>query len=265
MYKQQHPTPVRPGASSVWCAAAFTVALLCASPAGAAPITCGYGGSETASEGCGPVPLEEQWQEGGQWHRFNFGDYFFDLALFGVMGSGEVEITDLLVGEGEFSENFYDQACDEYFCEGEPPVPDFEHEPPQSGAYDCIGMVAGENGCVEFRLVASPSQGSDFSWTNYEFKIDWLQTYTSNANGIFRVLRDSNDDGFYDEDMCSKAGEGNYPECVYSHDPFIISGDTDFSTVIGVSAVPEPAALSLLGSGLIALWHQRRRARATSR
>jgi hypothetical protein len=77
------------------------------------------------------------------------------------------------------------------------------------------------------------------------------------------VLRDIDDDGFYDEDMCLEAGgelgEDNYVPCVYDPFPFIISGDTDFSTVTpALASVPEPGTIALLSSGVIALWYRKR-------
>ena len=83
------------------------------------------------------------------------------------------------------------------------------------------------------------------------------------GNLVAGILHDVDDDGFWDYDMCVTAG---YDDCEYvanGIDPFISSGDTDFSSfIVHAPAAPEPALLGLLASGLGGLLYRRRRSRS---
>lgn len=229
--------------------------LTAAAPAAfAEPITisCGYGSNwgETGSEGCEALDQGEGFQSS----QFAWDNYFFDLTLFDVEGSGNISVTDNPMSQAQFQFK----------------ISDFEDFGVAShlGSYVCIPMVApngsdpGDAPCRDFAISAE----GQLTWARYEFKIDWAWDSHGNgydgSNGRARVLRDFNDDGFYDEDMCLAAGddlgEDNYVPCEYSQFPFIISGDTDFSTVTPAIAVPEPGTLALFGGALAALWYRRR-------
>ena len=231
--------------------------------ASAEPISCGYGESGYPPN-CG-------WSsgEGSETATFDWDDYFFELTLYGVSGFGDITITDNPMSESDFQSKLEDEVIIDF-----EEITTFAHTPtPHAGSYVCIPMVE-PNGadpldapCRDFAIVADDT----LSWENYAFKIDWNWDSHNNgydgSDGRARVLRDHSNDGygFYDEDMCIQAElvGGNYVPCEYSPFPFIISGDTDFSTVTpALALVPEPAAMALLGSGVIALWHRRRSARS---
>jgi hypothetical protein len=233
--------------------------LLFAPASYAEPITisCGFGSNwgETGSDGCEALDTGDGFQSS----QFEWGEYLFELTLFNVDGTGNVNVTDNPMSESQFQFKLNDEIIFEDFGVAS-----------HLGNYVCIPMVA-PNGsdpndapCRDFAIDAEGS----LTWQRYEFKIDWSWDSHNNgydgSGGLARVLRDFNDDGFYDEDMCLQAGrdlgEDNYVPCEYSQFPFIISGDTDFSTVTpAIAAVPEPGALALVGSGLIAMWYRKRR------
>ena len=230
------------------------------STAQAEPITisCGFGGAWGGSgddEGC--APDFEGSPEGAQRTAFNWADYLFRLTLYGVEGTGSIEVTDHPMDEEEFQSKLEEPIIEDFFAIALSAFP---------VSYTCIPMVDPSTDsapCRDFEVTPSGS----LSWDRYEFAIDWEWDSQNNGyNGLggrARVLRDIDTDGFYDEDMCVEAGgdlgEDNYVPCIYSPFPIIISGDTDFSTVTAaITDVPEPASVALLGSGLIALWYRRR-------
>lgn len=220
-------------------------------------ITCGFGSNwgETGSESCESLDAGEGFQSSA----FEWGEYLMELTLYDVDGSGSISVTDNPMSEAEFQSKLNDQIIDDFSVAS------------HLGNYVCIPMVTpnasdpGDAPCRDFAISAD----GELTWARYQFKIDWSwDSHNSGydgSGGLARVLRDFNDDGFYDEDMCLEAGddlgEDNYVPCEYSQFPFIISGDTDFSTVTpAIAAVPEPGALALLGSGVIAMWYRKRRA-----
>jgi hypothetical protein len=228
--------------------------LIANTPAQAGPIICGFGSSEAGDDACGSAESPE----GTERHQFLWGDYLLDLTLYGVEGGGTITATDHPMTEEEFQSKL-----------GPPPPPvDISFALTSSlGNYVCIPMVDPSSDAAPCRDFEITPDG-DLSWDRYEFAIDWNWDSQNNGydglGGRARVLRDIDTDGFYDEDMCIEAGgdlgEDNYVPCEYSPFPIIISGDTDFSTVTGAIAVaPEPTAVALLGTGVIALWYRKRR------
>jgi hypothetical protein len=237
-------------------AALAALAFLAAAPAAHAEVilglSCTYGfpnGDFIANQndvGCEPG----EGGEGSETNTFGWEDYSFELTLFNVSGFGDITIIDHAISEEEFQSKFGFPEEDFSVLNA-------------LGAYVCIPLVdpsTTDQPCRAFEIHAD----GDLDWSNYRFAIDWnweSPQSDKGINGRARVLRDIDDDGLYDEDMCLQAEQGlpNYVPCEYEPNPIIISGDTDFSTITPALAVPEPAALSLMGTSLLALWYRRRR------
>jgi hypothetical protein len=233
-------------------------------PAFAEPMTisCGFGsswGSYYDPEACNVDP--EGAPEGGQTTAFEWDDYLVRLTLYNPEGFGDISVTDFPMSQEDFEDKL--EQNDDYYSY----FAAFSTTATTLGSYRCIPMIDPSSDlsgtpCRDFEILADDT----LSWERYEFAIDWDWDSQNNGynglNGLARVLRDIDTDGDYDEDMCVQAGndlgDDNYVPCEYSPFPIIISGDTDFSTITA-AVVPEPGAIALLGTGVVALWYRKRR------
>jgi hypothetical protein len=223
----------------------------------AAPISCGFGGNFGGGEGgCQAISNND----GTQTNRFNWGDYFVEITLRNVVGSFDININDLAVSQGDFDERSSGVGGGGI---------DLRNRNNGFNS-DCIPMVSGGgSSCREF-VVDAPNGGSGgVFWSSYLLKIAWLFDTDNQYPGIVGgnlvagILHDIDDDGFWDNDMCVTAG---YDECEYvanGVDPFISSGDTDFSSfIVHAPFVPEPGLVALMASGLGGWLYRRRRRRS---
>jgi len=257
---------------TTWLQAAALAALilpLAATAANASTITCAYGGGITP---CGVTGGGGGVSSGtgiGSTAFFNFDgdnngtlDYRAELAFDDVNGPFSVSITDTITSQAalgpRFATSFPDAVC----------VPIFD----------------GVNGCVEFHIVA-PAPGPT-TWTSagprgnpatigFNFTISWFVNTDQPGDAThIRVLHDTGGtDSQYDIDITTPgsyvgpqtAGCGSI--CLLTDgddDPGIGSRDNNFQnfTVVRTpTAVPEPASLLLIGSGVSALIYRKRRQR----
>jgi PEP-CTERM motif-containing protein len=202
-----------------------------------ASITCGFGesyGDVGSGSGCTSSTPSSS--------RFDFGDYFFELAFSLVGPDFEVTVEttpSVALAEGSFP------------------------------GYECIELSA-TDGCVDFRVITTGAAGTH--WTDYTVTIDWSDWNDLLFPGIeprMRMLHDRSafdgpePPGTYDFDMCITPGL--YDACEAFIEPGIRSGDTDFDSFIAALApatVPEPASVILLATGAsAALYRKRRRSR----
>jgi hypothetical protein len=173
-------------------------------------------------------------------------DYKYFLDFTGLSQDITVNITDVLLD----------------------PLLAFEPREGAPGDYDCLATFGGF--CPEF--VITTSAGNSGPWTSYFFRISWFEDTGDLDPAAVRVLQNPgvgnpNDDGTLNFiiDMClafpiSESDSG----CEYEElaiDPFIESGDTDFSSQIVALrvGVPDPGgSLILLGIGLSGVLYRRR-------
>jgi PEP-CTERM motif len=181
---------------------------------------------------------------------YDFGAFDYILTMLNVNGTFDVDIAAQFGTQGSFAlqmANFPGYQCVDLM------------DPSSTGAP-----------CVDFGIFA-PDPGPN-SWQNYRVKIAW----DFDSNSLFpgdriTILHDFGDrqrpgdfDNIYDEDMCLNPLN---TACTYfpgPGDPSISSGDTDFQHMLvalrpAADAVPEPATLIMLGSGISAFLYRRRR------
>ena len=190
----------------------------------AGPITLGYS-QETLSE------------------NFDFGDYQFLLTFLDVHpGSFNVTVTDSIQTPAEIEARL-----------GKFP------------GYVCVPFANRATDCVDFQVDApapNPDPNAVNTWSGfYDIKVTWFANtdpaFPNTPGNRIRLLHNRGDiagDGF-DTDI-------TIPGSYIPFDPAI--GGTDdnfqsFTVVQAPTAVPEPATMFLLGSGLIGAIHQRRR------
>jgi hypothetical protein len=225
-----------------------------------APISCGFGGNFGYGGGEGGSCQAISNNDGTQTNRFNWGAYFVEITLNNVVGSFDLTIDDVPVSQGDFDERSSGVGGIE--IDGRAKNNGFSS--------DCIPMVSGGGStCREFVVDAPNGGDGGVFWSTYLLKIAWLfdtdRQYPGIVDGnlMAGILHDVDDDGFWDFDMCVTAG---YDDCEYvadGIDPFISSGDTDFSSfIVHAPAAPEPALLALMASGLGGLLYRRRRSRS---
>jgi hypothetical protein len=180
--------------------------------------------------------------------RFNFAGapFYFELRLDHRQHDVSVTVDDLAISQADF------QARLPAFLPG----------------YTCLQIDTGNQNCENFQVTVEPP-GTN-SWLNWNGMIHW-NSPTGLDPGLVRMLHEKGDrsageppettteDNTYDEDMCLVFG------CVFNPDPSISSDDQDFEQLIAAlapsSAVPEPASVILLGTGVSAFLYGRRRKR----
>lgn len=227
-----------------------------------APITCGFGSYYLSSgancTSSGPDSAQFRWPSESAF------DYLVELTFIGRVGDFFVTFDDVPLSQSGFDAKLGN----------EPEILSIQELSAET--YDCIPMINpsfSSSPCREF--AASTTVGEEDSWTRYLLKIAWLFDTENNGfpngpNNAVTMLHHF--EGLtYDVDMCLAAqlSESAYVGCEYEAtldgDPFISSGDTDFSNFIAAYnnglAVPEPMTIALLGVGSGVLWLRRRRGR----
>jgi len=209
------------------CSAAL---LLVSSAASAGTITCGFGGSETGTEGC---------FSSFSFGEFDFGPYFIDLSFDSVHGPFDVSMTNTLTSQGALTTA---QRLNKF--------PGFQ----------CV-KLDGTN-CVDFEIGAPPPGPN--TWTGfYDISVFWFTdtngTFSNDPGNRIRILHNRGDvpgNGF-DTDI-TVIGSYESGSGFESLDPGIGGRDDNFQSILVAQApVPEPGTLVLIGSG--AMWLLRRR------
>jgi hypothetical protein len=226
-------------------ALAGALVALSPSPAEASPITCGFGTDPTPA--CPGSPNS---------HEYNFGAYFLTLN-FGAFGGSVI---------GGFELTFDDVHTNQAALQGQ--LPD--------GAV-CVpiaGLGPGDN-CVVFTVVGfTPVQGVNFTG-DYQVTLAWNADtdplFPDEPGGRVRMLHDSSltPGSFFGSDITIPGSYFAEP-CVIPLpercDPGIGGRDNNFQRFVVVqfpttTAVPEPATMVLVATGVGSVWYQRRRRR----
>ena len=182
-------------------------------------------------------------------HVFTFDDpdYTFELAFSGLAANADFTVT--------VDDNVTTQA--DVLDEGR------LNNNSLFNGYTCVPIADGISDCVDFSVTGAPEKGP----ATYDF-FDITVRWFPNTNGLFsnepgnriRILHNRGDvegEGF-DTDITF----GPYDPGCFECDPSIGGRDDNFQSFMvfqATEAVPEPATMFLLGSGLIGAIHQRRR------